>query len=324
MQQNWKGWDIAALLGLVIPGVLLSVAVCLMDQPPEKTNVTEPEPVLQSEPGEKLWIPVIDENQQVISLELEDYLTGVLLAEIPADFEPEAKKAQAVVARTYALRANERRAKHGEAALCMDASCCQGYCSKNEFLAQGGTEETIEQAQAAVVATQGEVLLYDGELIEATYFSCSGGSTEDAVAVWGTDVPYLKATSSPGEERATHYTDIVSLPLQEFEASLGISVTPGDGGWIGDIWYTSGGGVKTIEIGGVVFEGTALRKLLNLSSTAFQITYADGMVTITTRGFGHRVGMSQYGADAMAAAGKDYRQILAHYYQGTEVKTLAN
>ena len=172
--------------------------------------------------------------------------------------------------------------------------------------------------------TSGYVLTYQGELIEATYFSCSGGSTEDAVAVWGTDVPYLRATDSPGEENAAHYTDTVTFTPAEFANALSLELTGNPAGWLGKVTYTAGGGVDTMEIGGISFKGTALRKILNLRSTAFTMSAGENGITVTTKGYGHRVGMSQYGADAMAVAGSSFAEILAHYYRGTTLECLTD
>jgi len=264
-------------------------------------------------------IAVLNKEDQVREMELEEYLVGVVLAEMPVSFEPEARKAQAVVARTFTLRSEDGE-KHPDAAVCMDSGCCQAYISPEEYLEKGGTQDGIDRMRAAVDATRGQVLTYEGELIEATYFSCSGGSTEDAVAVWGTDVPYLRSVSSPGEERATHYTDSVTFTKKELSDALGVNLAEKPESWFGAVTYTAGGGVKTVTIGGTSFKGTELRKLLGLRSTAFTVTAGENSVTITTRGYGHRVGMSQYGADAMAVSGSSYEEILTHYYQGTTLE----
>ena len=164
------------------------------------------------------------------------------------------------------------------------------------------------------------MLTYQGKLIEATYFSCSGGRTEDALAVWGEDVPYLQSVESPGEEGAAHYVDTVSFTASEFCEKIGKELPGIPAEWIGTIRYTAGGGVETIYIGDEPYSGTQLRSMLNLRSTAFLITAAGDTVTITTKGYGHRVGMSQYGADAMAVQGCSYEEILAHYYPGTKLQ----
>jgi stage II sporulation protein D len=184
-------------------------------------------------------------------------------------------------------------------------------------LQQGGRPEDVEKIRSAVFDTSGQVLTYQGELIEATYFSCSGGRTEDAQAVWGTEVPYLKSVKSPGEEGATHYVDSKQFSAAEFSSKLGLSETQTIK--MGTPEYTAGGGISYLDINGQRFTGTQLRKLLKLRSTAIYITLVGKTVTITTKGYGHRVGMSQYGADAMAISGATYDQILQHYYSGVEL-----
>ena len=190
-----------------------------------------------------------------------------------------------------------------------------------DYLMKGGKERDVQRIRDIVAATEGQVLTYEGKLIEATYFSCSGGATEDAVAVWGTDVPYLQSVESPGEEQAAHYTDTVSFSPTDFASRLGISLTGEPSKWFSERTYTEGGGVATMKIGTETFSGTQLRKILGLRSTAFEIETDDDVIVITTHGYGHRVGMSQYGADAMAAVGSTYPDILTHYYQGTELTT---
>ena len=140
------------------------------------------------------------------------------------------------------------------------------------------------------------------------------------MAVWGTDVPYLRSVESPGEENAAHYTDTVYFTKEEFVDRLGLPLTGSPETWFGQIHYTSGGGVDTVTIGGVVCTGTILRSKLGLYSTVFTLKPDEKGVTITTRGFGHRVGMSQYGAEAMAVSGSSYAEILAHYYRGTTLE----
>ena len=286
-------------------------------------SVTEKE-TITTESGVRLAIPVLFSDGVVSEMELEEYVTAVVLREMPADFEIEALKAQAVVARTYALRRHLRGGKHENATVCTDPSCCQGYYSPSEYLKNGGADDMLEKVNRAVTDTQGRVLTYNDELVEATYFSCSGGQTEDAKAVWGTDIPYLQSTESPGEENATHFTDTVVYTSSEFQQLLGRQLQGLPGSWFGSISYTNGGGVDTIEICGKVYHGTELRKYLGLRSTAFLISAVGNSITITTKGFGHRVGMSQYGADVMAVDGYSYAEILAHYYTGTELKCIIN
>ena len=326
MRLHWTEWAIAALLGLAMPGLILALATTLgvpetvielgTEAAPEQTQVTETQPVV-------ITVPILDGNQ-VAEMELNEYLVGVVRGEMPASFETEALKAQAVVARTYTMRSHKRGGRHKNAAVCTDPSCCQAYTAPDTYLKKGGTKKNVEKIRRAVEETGNEVLTYQGELIEAVYFSCSGGSTEDAVAVWGTAYPYLQAVSSPGEEKADHYSDTVTYTANNFEAALGRDLKGNPNEWFGVTTYTPGGGVASMEIGGTVYKGTTLRSVLGLRSTAFMITTTDSKVTITTKGYGHRVGMSQYGADAMALEGSTYREILTHYYQGVTLTTLEN
>ena len=322
MKQFWKEVRLAAVMGLVLPVLVLRAAVALEKEPVEIPVGTEPPGVTEAA-REELLIPVLREGVPV-EMELTDYLTGVILAEMPASFEEEALKAQAVVARTYTVRALTRGSKHEDAAVCTDSSCCQGYISEEDYLAKGGSGQQIEKMRSAVEATWDLVLTYEGNLIEATYFSCSGGSTEDAVAVWGTDVPYLQSVASPGEEGATHYQDTVTFTPEEFASALSLKLTGDPSEWFGKASYTAGGGVETMVIGGITFYGTDLRSALGLRSTAFTVSAGDDRITVTTKGYGHRVGMSQYGADAMAAGGSSFQEILGHYYQGTRLEQWAH
>ena len=252
-------------------------------------------------------------------MSMSDYLTGVLLCEIPADFHHEAKCAQAIVARTYALRTAMNGKKHGQNIICARPECCQGFIPKEEYLQKWGANHAVIAAQEAVTATKGLVLLYEKELIDATYFSCSGGTTEDAQAVWGADVPYLQSVESPGEEAEEEYLQTLRFTPEEFCERLGLKLTGRPADWLGEVVRSEGGGVSTIRIYDTQFSGTQMRKLLELPSTWFYISSTADSILVTTRGFGHRVGMSQYGADAMACAGSSYEEIVKHYYTGVEL-----
>lgn len=253
------------------------------------------------------------------TLDMDSYLVCVVLAEIPATFSEEALKAQAVAARTFTQKAMQTGGKHGDGSVCTDPSCCQAYCPKNIYLAKGGTAENGEKVTRAVYETSGKVLTYEDSLIEATYYACSGGRSESAVEVWGTDYPYLVAQDSLGEEAADTYQDTQVITAQAFQNALGRHLEGDPVQWFGAQTRTEGGGVHTMEIAGQTYTGGELRRLLGLRSTAFEITVSGSDIIIETRGYGHRVGMSQYGAEAMAAAGCTYEEILAYYYPGTKL-----
>lgn len=319
MKEWVKTLILTLVMGVALPWVLFGAAWELRSRYSDAPVIeTPPEGTIAPEKAKSL-LPVYMEGGKVEQMELEEYLTGVLLCEMPASFAPEAKKAQAVVARTYALRTVAKALKHTPGAVCTDSACCQGYRSVEEYIASGGSAEAVEAAREAVRATSGMVLTYNGELAEATYFSCSGGMTEDAAAVWGAEIPYLKAVESPGEEDASHYSDTLVFSKEQFCYALGADLTGDPKDWFGAMCYTPGGGVDKLTIGGKSYSGTQLRSLLGLRSTAFTITVEKERIRFTTKGFGHRVGMSQYGADAMADRGCSFQEILAHYYPGTVI-----
>ena len=303
------------LAGAVVPLVLAALFQKSPSLPEAESESISPTASAQ-DPATVLT--VVNRAGNLQQMDLREYLVGVVLAEMPASFESEALKAQAVVARTYTRKRMEG-GKHGQAAVCMDSGCCQGWRSGEDYLAQGGKKSAVEKVRAAVADTDGLVLRYDGRLIDATYFSCSGGVTEDAVAVWGQDVPYLKSVQSPGEEEAPRFSDSVTFSPGDFAGKLGLSAAGDPESWFGTVTYTAGGGVETMVIRGQSFTGTQLRSKLGLRSTAFEVSASGNTITITTRGFGHRVGMSQYGAQAMAQEGHSFSEILAHYYTGTEL-----
>ena len=314
MKQLGRDIAFSVWMGLLLPGLLLNMISAVWNRAVE----TEREKLVQ-QTVTALPVRLRDTAGNVTEGDMDDYLVGVVLAEMPASFEAEALKAQSVVARTYARKAWENGGKHGDGSVCTVPACCQGWKSEADYLSQGGREADVEKIRQAVLSTSGQVLTYNGQLIEATYFSCSGGRTEDAVAVWGTEFPYLQAVDSPGEEGASCYTDSMAFSAEEVERRLGVSLTDDPGGWVGEVTHTEGGGVDTIYIGGRYFTGTEVRALLGLRSTVFSITVQPESITVDTRGYGHRVGMSQYGADAMAVAGSTYEEILTHYYQGAEL-----
>ena len=254
-------------------------------------------------------------GEKVEKMTLSSYLVGVVSAEMPHSFPMEALKAQAVAARTFTLKCRAG-GKHTNGDVCTDSSCCQAW-----------TEELSPHAVEAVLSTDGIVLTYGEELIDATYFSCSGGRTEAAVAVWGSDVPYLQAVDSPGEEEAPRFRETVELSPEAFAARLQslrpeLSLRGSPIKWFGEIRYTVGTGIDMVQIGGAEFKGTELRKLFGLRSTNMRFCVTDEGITVSTLGYGHRVGLSQYGAKAMAEQEQDYTRILCHYYQKAEIKRL--
>ena len=267
----------------------------------------------------------------VETIALEDFVLGAVCSEMPATFHLEALKAQAVSARTWALYQHFWQQEHPKEELQgadfqSDPDHWKGYVTMEQAQERFGEkfEAYWSLLSQAVEETKGQILCYEGQPIAAAYHAISAGTTEAAEYVWGSELPYLQAVSSPGEENATYYTGTVTYTAANFEAILGRDLPGNPTDWFGVTTYTPGGGVASMEIGGTIYKGTTLRSVLGLRSTVFMIDATDSQVTITTKGYGHRVGMSQYGADAMAVEGSDYRQILTHYYQGVMLTVLEN
>lgn len=239
---------------------------------------------------------------------LHDYLTGVLMGEMPASYQLEALKAQAVAARTYTLHRLS-----GGGSLSDDPGVCQAFLPLDQAQEKLGEdwEALLQKLHQAVDETDGQVLTYNGQLISATYFSGSGGKTEAAQAVWGSEIPYLVSVESPGEETTSDYESTVTVPLSEFLDTLDITQPT-----VSSVTYTPGDGVDTMVIGGTAFTGLQLRSTFHLRSTRFQMTVTEDQVIFDVLGNGHRVGMSQCGAEAMAQSGYDYAEILLWYYTG--------
>ena len=288
---------LALLLGVALPSLLLRIA--------GKQNQAHDQIDVHS--------VVIVNGDVTERMDIEEYLVGVLLAEMPADFEDEALKAQAIAARTFALHRTMHGSKHPDANVCTSAICCQGYISPDAHIESGGTSVCEQKMRDAVNATKGLALFYEGNIIEATYFSSSGGRTEDAKAVWGVSVPYLMSVESIEGDTAF----IKETEKEEFCVALGIP--PGEV-YIERPTYTVGGGIERVCINGQTYSGMQLRQKLGLRSTRISFYVGKDTVQISTTGHGHRVGMSQYGADAMAAQGYNYEEILTHYYTGAAIR----
>ena len=258
-----------------------------------------------------------------ITMDMQEYLVGVVAAEMPASFQDEALKAQAVAARTYAMYCALGQ-KHGEAQVCTDYACCQAWQSE-EALRQkwGGDYDTYSQKiRAAVEATAGQYLSYAGQPVFAAFHSSSAGATEDCGQVWNPS-PYLVSVSSPETaEDVPNYISTVECTPLDFRDTLlyahpEADFTGEESGWIGEISLDGSGRVASAVLGGVSMKGTELRQLFSLRSTAFQLEYTGESFRFTVTGYGHGVGMSQYGANVMARQGETYTGILAHYYPGT-------
>ncbi len=312
MKEKYFHVAMAIFLGLVIPGIIIRLLV-------PKMETETPEAGASAYQGETsvqgIW--VLD-GETVQWMALDEYLTGVILAEMPTTYDHDALCAQAVAARTYAFKRKED-ARHPKGAVCTDYACCQAYVGISEFLDGLGYEQDVSAAQNAVTHTAGMVVTYGEKLIEATYFHSSGGRTEDAVAVWGVDLPYLQVVESPGEEDLEDYSNRTFYTHSDLERLLDRSLPGSPSSWLGWTTYTPGGGVETMMLAGIQYTGIELRSLLKLNSTAFTIQVESDGLWFTVLGKGHRVGLSQTGAQAMALNGATWQEILAHYYPGTRI-----
>ena len=264
-------------------------------------------------------IRVKDEKTGIINeVPFEDYIKGVVAGEMPATFELEALKAQAVASRSYAMY--QMTATKDKEYDVLNTTANQVYLTDQELKENWKEEypEKINKIKEAIAETSGEYLTYEGKVINAMFFSTSVGATENSEEVFVSALPYLRSVDSKWDEASPAYTDTYTFTLEEFykklnlqyNQTLTIEVTS----------KTSTGRSRTLKINGTEINGRDLATKLNLRSNYFDIVQNENNVTITTKGFGHGVGMSQYGANGMAKEGYKYDQILKHYYQNTEIK----
>lgn len=276
-------------------------------------------------------IKVLDaQSGDIMDLEFEEYIKGVLAAEMPALFEIEALKAQAVAARTYAIKKiNQKGSEDLKGAdISTDPSKGQAYLSKEELKKIWGDNfyTYYDKISKAVEETRNEIMTYEEEPIEAVFHSTSAGITQSAKDVWEVDVPYLQSVESIGDEEAPAFESETKLSKQEvyqlLKEKYSDIVIQDLMQQIQIIERSSGGYIKKVQIGNKVLSGEEMRKLFNLRSSCFSIEEDGDYLIFTTKGYGHGAGMSQYGANFMAKEGKNYREILSHYYQGVQIKEI--
>lgn len=335
-REMWRVWRRSGAAGLLAGASLFLLPLLLMGGgtaggaavlPPSPVAVTlSPAPTLTPEPGADgaRAIRVLQPDGTVEEQTMDEYLWSVTAAEMPASFEPDALRAQAVCARTYALWQTAHPGRHEGADVCTDSGCCQAYITKAQAAARWGAsaEQYTAKITAAVSDTSGVAALYGGAPIQAVFFSSSAGPTEDAVEVWGRELPYLTSVSSPeGDADVPNYRTDLTMTDEQVRELVGASCPGADlsgppEGWFSDFTYTASGRVDTVKVGGVTLSGGAARSLFSLRSAAFGVEHGEGGFTFTTVGYGHGVGLSQYGANAMAKSGSTWREILEHYYTG--------
>lgn len=249
-----------------------------------------------------------------------DYIIGAVSAEMPPTYHEEALKAQAVACYTYLLYTKQT----GES-LSDNSRTHQGYMSEQECRDKWGKKYDTYRKRIvkACEAVQGEYVSFDGKPIMAAFHAICSGNTENAADIWGQDVPYLKSVVSNGDRLSPDYSSEVILTKDEFkkccESLKDCSLPENTENYIGKITPTPQGGVKTIEIGSKAFSGEEARKAFSLRSNHFTVEQTNGNFKFSVVGYGHGVGMSQYGADYAARQGSNYKEILTHYYSGCEV-----
>ena len=319
---NWKRvFSIAGLIILLI--LLLRGCVYACSKQPDTAE--------HDEPGAGRTVQVyVKETGKTVSMPVETYLERVVAAEMPASFHVEALKAQAVAARTYTYKRMADGGCTNGAQLCTDSTCCQAYDSDEDCRKKWGSayESNMKKIHTAVIETHGEVMEYNGALIEALYHAASGGQTEDSENVFAAARPYLRGVESENEVGSSHLRDEERMTRKEFAAAVnkqwskaGLKASSLEKQVEIEERFKSGR-VETIRLGKVEATGRELRGALELRSAWFTIEFTGDEVIINTRGYGHGVGMSQSGANGMAQEGKDYREILMHYYTGIQFENM--
>jgi stage II sporulation protein D len=317
------------VLTLIIPAVLVlpfsdvhfasgKLGVDLTKVPPEK----ETKAVVPSSDSAVEVAVFRSVKSKIENVQLEDYLVGVVAAEMPAEFKDEALKAQALTARTYIVKKLLSKDDIGvpKGAQVTDTQIHQVYKSDDELRKEWGVDYDWKKKKvlAAVRATSGNILTYKGEAITATFFSTSNGYTENSEDYWAGNIPYLRSVSSPWDKDSPKFNSQKVMTVEAFETGLGVKL--GSGPNIGKILeLTKGKRVGKVDFNGKVLTGKDIREKLALRSSDFVWERKGSNIVITTKGFGHGVGMSQYGANGMAEEGKDYQEIVKHYYQGVEI-----
>lgn len=327
---------LAGLTALLLPFLAVGRSEAAVETPqllpsPAPVQTISPQPAPpEPEEGwdEAQTVCILLENGDTEEMTMSEYLWRVVAAEMPASFEGEALRAQAVCARTYTLWKMTAGSHASDGAdLCDQSTCCQAYTTHDE--AEERWEDLAEvytaRIAAAVEDTDGQILTYDGKPIQAVFFSSSAALTEDAAAVWGNSVPYLLPVSSPEGEEVPNYRSTVTLTASELKAlaaaaGLGANLSGDPSQWLTQISCNASGRVSSLRLGDVTLSGAAARSLLGLRSACFEAEEKDGIFTFRVTGYGHGVGMSQYGANAMASEGAVWEEIVQHYFTGIEIE----
>ena len=314
---------------LFVPPLIFTPATAAVAPPKEETSapVEEKTPEAVHRDADvklRVW-----DGKKVRETTLAEYLPGVVRGEMPATFENAALAAQAVAERTYIYYhlQGSRKSSHPDADVCTDPACCSAWISSKEAKKRWGDhyEEYEARVDKAVADTDGQIILYDGAPILAVFHSSSAGSTAASGQVWAADLPYLRSVSSPEtEDTVPNYYSVTTLTAEEFRKTFLASFPDADlsgeaKGWITGAVRDDSGRVEQITVGGVTVTGAQMRATFSLRSTAFTATAEGEEITFRVTGYGHGVGMSQYGANELARQGKTWQEILQWYYTGVTI-----
>ena len=332
-QKNWKKPSLLLVVLLFIFMFVLPTSIVLPFHAGQETNVsTEVEPTAEvmTQDNKQLLSPfnirvLRTDKNTVEEIPLEEYVTHVVASEMPADFELEALKAQALAARTYIVRflTQEQAESLPENADVKDTIDHQVYKNTEELRQIWGSDYhwRIDKIKQAVAATQGTIITYDEQPITPAFFSTSNGYTENSEDYWENELPYLRTVKSPwDEEISPKFLDQTVFTQSELENQLGVNLTSQSDDF--QITRTESKRVESLVIGGETFSGRDIREQLALPSNDFTISKKNDHYVFTTKGYGHGVGMSQYGANGMAKEGSNYEDIIAYYYHGTKLSSL--
>ena len=322
---------IVAIILFISPFIALISSQPEKEQAPEnETNenisVTHRETANNSEDDENTITVFMTESSEIMKMEMKDYIIGVVAAEVPASYETEAIKAQAIVAMTYAQYRKKHPDKSISADISDDSSKHQGYMSDDDMKEKWGDayESYRTKIEDAVDSVTGSVILYENEPIMAAYHAISGGKTESAENIWGEDIPYLQSVDSEWDIYSSRYTSEVRLTADEVKKIMKTSEKADfdspEEEWIEIKKTTDNGTVLEAMICGIDLTGIETRELFALRSPVFDATYEDGEFIFTVSGYGHGVGMSQNGANCMAKEGKTAEEIIKHYYKGVTIE----
>lgn len=296
---------------------------------PFKTENTFSDKIYLFDYGEYSNVKLLHvQTGEVEELNLDTYLYGVVSSEMPASFEIEALKAQAVVARTYTIYQLKNGGKHGDVAdICDNSNCCQAWMTKENRMSrweENKREENWNKILEAVNSTIGKIIMYEGEPINALFHSNSGGKTELASDVWGGDYPYFQSVETSGENEYTSYKSEVEYNKNDLEKIMleknsNFKINYNDDNCIKILEYTDSGRVKRIKIGNTEISGVDARMIFGLKSSNFDFLLQDNKIIFYVIGYGHGVGLSQCGSDYLAKQGKNYEEIIKHYYRNVEI-----